>query len=403
MMGFRPPLRPALLLALLAISLPAEAQKRYSPGASDTAIRIGQTMPYSGPASSYSVIGKAELAYFAKVNAEGGINGRKVELISLDDGYSPPKTVEQTRRLVEQDKVLAIFSTFGTPTNAVIRKYLNAKKIPHLFPTGGATQWDDPRAYPWMFGWQPNYNAEMKAYVRFLLKERPNARIGILYQDDDVGKDNLKGLREGLGPAAQHMIVREVSYATTDATVDSQVIDLKASGADVFFNTASGKFAAQAIRKAHDLGWHPLQFLSNYSSSVGAVLRPAGLEGAKGIISTQFQKDPTDPRWRDDQGYKEWLSWMDKFYPNGDKADIFSVYGYLSAQTLVEVLKRSGDELTTDSLRKQAESLRGVALPMLLPGITLNTSPDSHAPLKQLYLMRFDGESWQTFGEAHGG
>ncbi|HKU95873.1 MAG TPA: ABC transporter substrate-binding protein [Vineibacter sp.] len=402
MTGIRPLLRLAPMLALLGAGTQAMAQKRYSPGASDTEIKIGQTMPYSGPASSYGVIGKAELAYFAMLNAEGGVNGRKIELISLDDGYSPPKAVEQTRRLVEQDKVLAIFGTFGTPTNAVIRKYLNAKKIPHLFPTGGATQWDSPSAYPWTFGWQPNYNAEMKAYVRFLLKEKPKARIAILYQDDDVGKDNLKGLKEGLGPAAQHMIVREVSYATTDATVDSQIIDLKASGADVFFNTASGKFAAQAIRKARDLGWQPLQFLSNYSSSVGAVLRPAGLDGAKGIISSQFQKDPTDPKWRDDPGYKAWSAWMDKYYPGGDKADIFAVYGYLSAQTLVEVLRRSGDDLTTENVRRQAASLRGVTLPMLLPGVTLNTSADSHVPIKQLYLMRFDGESWQIFGDAQG-
>jgi branched-chain amino acid transport system substrate-binding protein len=381
-------------MAAIALSLPAAAQQT---------IKIGQTMPYSGAASSYSAIGKAELAYFAKLNADGGINGRKIELLSLDDGYSPPKAIEQTRRLVESDKVLAIFGTFGTPTNAVTKKYLNSKKVPQLFVTGGATQWNDPDAFPWTFGWQPNYNLEMRVYARHVLKEKPNARIGILYQNDDVGKDNLRGLREALGPAADRMIVKQASYETTDATVSSQIIELKASGADVFFNTGAGKFAAQAIRMARELGWRPMQFLSNYSSSVGAVLTPAGADNAVGIISSQFQKDPTDSKWADDPAFREWLAWMDKYYPGGDKSDIFNVYGYLSAQTLVEVLRKCGDQITAQNIRDQAAALRGIALPMLLPGITLNSSPRNHVPLNQLYLMRFDGKSWQTFGSAEEG
>jgi ABC-type branched-subunit amino acid transport system substrate-binding protein len=380
--------------ATVALALPAAAQQM---------IKIGQTMPYSGPASSYSAIGKAELAYFAKLNGEGGINGRKVDLLSLDDGYSPPKAIEQTRRLVESDKVLAIFGTFGTPTNAVTKKYLNGKKVPQLFVTGGATQWNDPIAFPWTFGWQPNYNLEMRVYARYVLKERPNAKIGILYQNDDVGKDNLRGLREALGAAADRMIVKQVSYETTDATVSSQIIELKASGADVFFNTGAGKFAAQAIRMSRELGWQPMQFLSNYSSSVGAVLMPAGADNAVGIISSQFQKDPTDARWADDPALRDWSAWMDKYYPGGDKSDIFNVYGYLSAQTLVEVLKKCGDKLTPENIRDQAASLHGVALPMLLPGIMLNSSPRNHVPINQLYLMRFDGKSWQTFGSAEEG
>ena len=381
-------------LALLGVTFPAVAQ---------TSIKIGQTMPHSGSASSYSAIGKAELAYFAKLNAEGGINGRKVELLSLDDGYSPPKAFEQTRKLVEDDKVTAIFSTFGTPTNAVVKKYLNGKKVPQLFATGGATQWNDPEKFPWTFGWQPNYRLEMAVYARYLLKEKPDGKIGILYQNDDVGKDNLKGLREALGPAAARMIVKEVSYETTDATVASQMIQLKASGADVLFNTAASKFAAQAIRATHDLNWHPLQFLSNYSSSVGAVLAPAGFDNAVGIISSQFQKDPSDGKWADDPGRKEWADWMDKYYPSGDKSDIFNVYGYLTAQTLVEVLKLCGNDVSAQNIRAKAEALHDLSLPMLLPGIKLGTSPKNHVPLGQLYLMRFDGKSWETFGGAESG
>ena len=386
--------------ALLCFAVqPAAAEKAYGPGVSDTEIKIGQTMPYSGAASSYGVIGKAEAAYFAMVNAKGGVNGRKVTLISLDDGYSPPKTVERTRRLVEQDNVLLIFSTFGTPTNAVIKKYLNARKVPQLFPTGGATQWDDPKGAPWTMGWQPNYFHEAKLYAQYILKTKPDAKIGVLYQNDDVGKDNLRGLREGLGAAADRMIVKAASYEVTDATVDSQVISLQGAGANVFWNSAAGKFASQAIRKAYDIGWHPLQFLSNYSSSVAAVLVPAGAEKAKGIISTQFEKDPTDKQWGDDPGYKQWVAWMDAYQPRGDKADIFNVYGYSAAQTLVQILKQCGDDLTRQNAMKQAESLKNVELPMLLPGIRINTSPSDHLAIKDLRLIRFNGQSWELMGE----
>lgn len=390
-----------ITVASLAFSLSYSVghSATVSPGVSPTEIVIGQTMPYTGPASSYSVIGRAEAAYFAKVNAQGGINGRKIRLISLDDGYSPPKTVERTRRLVEQEKVLLIFGTFGTPTNAVIKRYLNTRKVPQLFPTGGATQWNDPTHYPWTFGWQPNYNAEMKTYVAYVAKHMPDAKIGILYQNDDVGRDNLAGLKEGLGAAADKSIVKAVSYEVTDASVESQILTLRNAGVNVFFNTAQGKFAAQAIRKAADMGWRPLQFLSNYSNSVGAVLSPAGLDNAKGIISTQFMKDPTDPRWKSDPAYTEWLDWMNRYNASADKADTFNVYGYLTAQTLVKVLQACGNDLSRENVRKQAESLNHVALPMLLPGIDLNTSPTSHLPIKQLRLIRFDGKSWMLLDE----
>lgn len=378
-----------------ALALPCAAH-----AADKGEILIGQTMPYTGPASSYSVIGRAEAAYFRMVNAQGGIDGRPIKLISLDDAYSPPKTVEETRRLVERDKVLLIFGTFGTPTNAVIKKYLNQMKVPQLFPTGGATQWNDPKAFPWTFGWQPNYDTEMRIYAHYVLAHQPDAKIGILYQNDDVGKDNLAGLRAGLGAQADKMLVKAVSYETTDTSVESQILSLRNAHVDVLFNTANGKFAAQAIRKVADLGWHPLQFLSNYSSSVGAVLQPAGLGNANGIVSTQFQKDPTDPRWRDDPGYRAWLAWMNQYNPSADKTDIFNVYGYLSAQTLVAVLRACGDDLSRENVRKQAESLHDVQLPMLLPGIVVSTSADNHLPIHQLHLIRFDGKSWQPLADS---
>lgn len=387
------------LLGIMVAACGAATTAAAADTAAKKEIVIGQTMPYTGPASSYSVIGRAEIAYFDKVNAQGGVNGRKIRLISLDDAYSPPKTVEQTRRLVERDNVLAIFGTFGTPTNAVVKKYLNSRKVPQLFPTGGATQWDDPKHFPWTFGWQPNYFAEMETYVRYVLRVEPDAKIGILYQNDDVGKDNLAGVKAGLGDKAGKLLVKAVSYETTDSSVESQVLSLKAAGVNVFFNTAQAKFAAQAIRKAAELGWHPLQVLSNYSSSVGAVLKPAGFDNSKGVISTQFQKDPTDPRWKDDQAYKNWVAWMEKYNPSADKSDIFNVYGYLSAQTLVRVLEQCGDDVSRENIRKQAESLHDVQLGMLLPGIVLSTSPTNHLAIKQLRLMRFNGKSWVLLDE----
>ncbi|WP_316398726.1 ABC transporter substrate-binding protein [Bradyrhizobium sp. 33ap4] len=385
-------------LLFWAVALLFIATQQSRAGSADP-ILIGQTMPYSGPASSYGTIGRVEAAYFDMINAEGGVNGRKVKLLSLDDGYSPPKAFELTRKLVEQDKVLLIFGTFGTPTNAVIKKYLNSKHVPHLFATGGAVQWNDPQHFPWTFGWQPNYKTEMAIYAAYLLKQKPQARIGILYQNDDVGRDNLQGLKDALGERAVDLILKEVSYESTDSSVESQVISIKEAGADVFFNAAAGKFAAQAIRKAADLNWTPLQFLNNYSSSVATVLKPAGLAQSKGIISSQFQKDPTDPRWKDDAGYRDWVGFMDRYYPAGDKRDIFNVYGYLSAMTLVEVLKRCGDDLSRENIRRQAESLREVALPLLLQGISLNTSSAQHVPIHQLNMMRFSGETWELFGE----
>jgi len=396
-------LRQALSLGLvLLVSLAgasALAQKKYGPGVSDTEIKLGQTMPYSGPASAYATTGRAQAAYFEKINAEGGINGRRIKLISLDDGYSPPKAVEQVRKLVEQEEVLAIFSAFGTPPNTAIVKYLNARRVPQLFVASGAAEFGEPRTFPWTIGWRPNYRVEGGIYARYLLKERPNARIAALFQHDDVGKDYLKGLRDGLGDRAAKMIVAEASYEITDASVDSQIVSLKASNADVFFNFSSPKFAAQAIRKIHDIGWKPLQFVGNPASSVGTVLKPAGLDKSVGIITANFQKDPTDRRWQDDAGFKEWLAWMKRYYPEGDLTDVYNVYAYGLAQTMVQVLKQCGDELTRENLLRQAANLKNLELPMLLPGIRIDTSPTDYHPIEQMQLQRFDGKQWVLFGE----
>lgn len=390
-------------IAALALAAPAAAQKKYDSGASDKEIVIGHTNPYSGPASAYGTIGKAIQAYFNKINEEGGVNGRKLRLITYDDGYSPPKTVEMVRRLVEQDEVLLVFNPLGTPPNTAIHKYMNAKKVPQLFVATGATKWNDPNNYPWTMGWQPNYQIEGQIYARYTLKEKPNAKIGLLYQNDDYGKDYLKGFKDGLGEAGRKLIVKELSYEVTDPTVDSQIIELKGSGADVFFNITTPKFAAQAIRKAHDIGWKPLHFLNNVSASVGSVLVPAGLEKAVDIISTQYLKDPTDPQWTNDKGFKDWSAWMDKYYPGGDKKDASNVYGYNVAQGLVQVLKQCGDNLTRENIMKEAANLKNLELPMLLPGIRVNTSPTNFAPISQEQLIRFDGKEWIRFGEILGG
>ncbi|MGO8920983.1 MAG: ABC transporter substrate-binding protein [Stellaceae bacterium] len=388
----------ALLLACALSSGAVEAQKPYPPGVSDSEIKLGQTMPYSGNASAYGTIGRSELAYFAMINAEGGVNGRRITLLTLDDALSPPKTVEQTRRLVEQDKVLLMFSTLGTPTSMSVRKYLNGAGVPQLFIASGATAWGDYAAYPWTMGWQPNYQTEAHVYAKYILEHRPEARIGVLYQDDDYGKDYLMGLRDALGERADKMIVATASYETSDPTVDSQVVSLQSAGADVFFNGGTPKFGAQAIRKAYDMGWHPLQFLASVSTSIGAVLQPAGPEKAEGIISIAFVKDPTDPQWRDDPGYQAWLAFMQRYYPQGDLADNFNVEGYAIAQTLVEVLRRCGDDLSRENVMKQAAHL-DLALPMLLPGIRLTTGPSDFRPIKELRLQRFDGRHWQLFGD----
>jgi branched-chain amino acid transport system substrate-binding protein len=388
---------------LVAVAGPALAQKKYGPGASDTEIKVGNTDPYSGPASAYGTIGKTIEAYFKKVNAEGGINGRKITFISYDDAYSPPKAVEQARKLVESDEVLLLFQTLGTPSNTAIHKYMNSKKVPQLFVATGATKWGDPKNFPWTMGWQPNYQSEGRIYAEYLMKNHPNGKIGILFQNDDYGKDYVKGLKDGLGAKAKTMIVSELPYETSDPTVDSQIINLKASGADVFFNVTTPKFAAQAIKKAHEIGWNPVHLLNNVSNSVGSVLKPAGLEASKGLLSTQYLKDPTDPTWDSDAGKKEWAAFMDKYYPDGDKTSSFTVYGYTVAQTLVQVLKQCGDDLTRENVMKQAASLQNLEHPMLLPGIKINTSDKDFFPIKQMQMEKFNGERWELFGPVMSG
>ena len=383
-------------LALAA--LPARAAKQYGPGVTDTEIKIGNTCFYSGPASSYGTIGKAETAYFKMLNDEGGVNGRKIVFLSYDDAYSPPKTVEQTRKLVEQDGVLLMLNPLGTPTNTAIQHYLNQKKVPQLFAATGATKWDDPKHFPWTIGWQPNYQMEGRAYAAYTLEHKPDGKVGVLYQNDDFGKDYLKGVKDGLGDKAKSMIVVEASYETTDPTIDSQIIGMKAAGVDVCVNTAIPKFAAQAIRKAVELEWKPLHILSGVGNSVAATLKPAGLQNAKDIISDFYLKDPTDPQWKDDEGYKDWVAFMDKYYPEGDKSDLGNVVGPAFAQTFVQVLKQCGDDLTRENIMKEAANLHGFRVPMLLPGITINTSPTDFAPIKQIQMARFDGERWQLFG-----
>jgi branched-chain amino acid transport system substrate-binding protein len=381
----------------------AFAAGQYGPGVSDTEIKIGNTMPYSGPASAYGAIGKAETAYFAMINDQGGINGRKINFISRDDGYSPPKTVELVRQLVEEEHVLLLFNTLGTPPNSAIRGYLNDNKVPQLFVATGADKWNDPKHYPWTMGWQPSYRVEARIYARYILKNLPNAKIAVLYQNDDFGKDYLVGLREGLGDKADKMIVATQTYETTDPTVDSQIVALQGSGADVLLTAAIPKFAAQAIRKVYDIGWKPTHFLTNVSASVKAVLQPAGPEKGVGIISAGYLKEPTDPQWQDTPEYKEWLAWMKKYNTSGNVADGNNVSGYSFAQTLVAVLKASGDNLTRENVMKQAASIHNMTLPMLLPGIVVSTSADDFAPVKQMQLEKFDGTTWRLFGEVISG
>ena len=372
------------------------AQKKYDPGASDSEIRIGNIMPYSGPLSAYSIIGKTEAAYFNKINAEGGINGRKINFISYDDGFSPPKTVEQARKLVESDDVLFLFQSLGTPTNAAIEKYLNDRKVPQLFVATGATRFGDFKSFPWTTGWQPTYQIEGRIYAQYLLQNHPNARIGILFQDDDSGKDYVKGFKDGLGGRMQ--IVAEVPYEVSDPTVDSQVVTIKSSGADVFFIEASPKFAAQAIRKTAELDWKPIRLLASISASVGSVLKPAGIENAKEVMSANYLKDPTDPAWNDDPAIKEWEAFMQKYYPEGDRTSTFTVYGYLVAQTMVQVLKQCGDDLTRVSVMRQAANLKDLELGLLLPGIKINTGPNDYYPIKQMQMSRFNGEYIELVG-----
>ena len=402
--GF-PSVRAALFstTACLAMSVLASqgalAEKVYDPGASDTEIKIGNIEAYSGPASAYGVIGKTEEAYFKMVNDQGGINGRKINFISYDDGYSPPKTVEQARKLIESDEVLLIFNALGTPPNTAVQGYLNDNKVPQLFVATGAAKWNDPKNHPWTIGWQPSYRIEARIYARYILNNLPNAKIAALYQNDDFGKDYLVGLREGLGDKADKMIVATQSYETTDPTVDSQVVALQGSGADVLLTAATPKFAAQAIRKVYDIGWKPTHFMTNVSSSVGSVMKPAGFEKCIGIISAAYGKDPTDPQWQNTPEYKDWLAWMNKYNSSANVADANAVYGYGVAETLIHVLKASGDNLTRDNVMKQAAGIHDLKLPMALPGIVVSTSADDFAPFKQMQLEKFDGTTWQLFGD----
>ena len=387
----------ALMLALIAGS--AFSQKKYGPGVTDTEIKMGQTYPYSGPLSAYSTIAKATVAYLAKINAEGGINGRKLRLISLDDAYNQAKTVEQTRKLVEQDEVLFIFNSLGTPTNTAVHKYLNAKKVPHLFVGSGATKWGDPQNYPWTIGGiQLAYQAEARIYANYILQTRPAAKIAVLYQNDDLGKDYLKGLKDGLADKAASLIVAESTFEPADPTVDSQVVALRRSGADTFVSITSPKAAAQAIRKAADIGWKPLYIQSLISSSVETVLKPAGLSNSIGVISVGFAKDPTDPQWADDVAVVEWRAWMKQYNPEANLAEILNVTGYNYGQTLVQVLKQCGDDLSRENVMRQAANLHDFQLPMFIPGIKINTSATDYYPVEQGRMMRFDGTRWVRFG-----
>ncbi len=379
----------------------ALAQKKYDVGADDKEIKLGHINPYSGPASAYGVIGKAIGAYFDKVNAEGGVNGRKIKFISLDDGYNPAKTVEMARKLVEQEEVLLLFQPLGTPPNSAIHKYMNDKKVPHLFVATGATKWGDPKNFPWTMGFQPNYQSESKVFAAHIMETKPNAKIGILYQNDDYGKDYLKGFEDGLGEKGKSMIVSKLTYEVTDATVDSQMVSLKAAGADTFFNITTPKFAAQAIKKAAELGWKPVHYLNSVSSSVASVLTPAGIDNSIGILTAGYIKDPTDPQFQKGKEWDDWLAWMKKYQPTANVADNLNVYGYTIAQLMVHTLQKAGDDLTRANVMKQAASL-DLTLPMLLPGVNVKTGPDDFYPVEREQMMKFDGKTWALFGKVYG-
>jgi branched-chain amino acid transport system substrate-binding protein len=391
-------------LALAAAALlgsQAFAQKKYDDGATDKEIKIGHINPYSGPASSYGSIGKSIGAYFDKINAEGGVNGRMIKFISLDDGYNPAKTVEQARKLVEQEEVLLIFQPLGTPPNSAIHKYMNEKKVPHLFVATGATKWGDPKNFPWTMGYQPNYQSEAKIFAAHILDTKPNAKIGILYQNDDYGKDYLKGFEDGLGEKGRALIVSKLTYEVTDPTVDSQMVSLKASGADTFFNITTPKAAAQAIKKAAEIGWKPTHYLNSVSSSVGNVMKPAGLENGVGLLTAQYIKDPTDPQFQKGKEWDDWVAYMKKYNPAGDMSDGNNVYGYTVAQLMVQVLKQAGDDLTRANVMKQAASL-DLTLPMLIPGVNVKTAADDFYPIEREQMMRFTGKTWELFGKVYG-
>jgi branched-chain amino acid transport system substrate-binding protein len=385
------------IAALAMTSGHALAQKKYDTGASDTEIKIGNIMPYSGPASAYGVIGKMEEAYFKMINDQGGINGRKINFISYDDGYSPPKAVEQARKLVESDEVLLVFGPLGTPSNSAIQKYLNAKKVPQLFVATGATKFGEPKEFPWTMGWQPAYQSESRVYAKHLLATKPDAKIAVLYQNDDFGKDMLKGLKDGLGAKASQ-IIAEDSYEVSEPTIDSHIIKLKATGADVFVSFTTPKFAAQAIKKVAELGWKPMYIQSNVGASVGSVLKPAGFENAQGILSAAYAKDGADPQWNNDEGMKKFYAFLAKYAPDANKTDGSVVYGYGQAQTLVQVLKQAGDNLTRENIMKQAASLKDFTPDTLLPGVKINTSATDFYPIDQLQIMQFKGDKYELQG-----
>ena len=393
-----------LFAVALAAAVPqlSHAEKKYGPGVTDTEIKIGSTNPYSGPASAYGTIGRAESAYFKMINDQGGVNGRKINFISLDDGYSPPRTVEQVRKLVEQEQVLFLAGTLGTPPNSAIHKYVNAKGVPHIFVNTGATKWGDPKNFPWTMGFNINYQAEGHIYAQYILDNKPDAKIAILYQNDDYGKDYVKGLKDGLGDKAARMVVAEASYEVTDPTIDSQIVTLKASGADTFYNVTTPKFAAQAIRKVYDMGWKPLHVLNNVSTSVGSVLTPAGLDKSVGLISAAYLKDPVDPQWKNDAEFKEYSAWFKKYYPEGDINDGFNVAGYVIAEGVVHVLKACGDDLSRENVMKRMASIKDLQIPMMLPGIKWNTSPDDYFLIESAQLTRFDGKEWVRLGKIIG-
>jgi branched-chain amino acid transport system substrate-binding protein len=383
----------------LALAMPqAYAQKKYDPGATDTEIKIGQTLPFSGPASAYASIGKTQAAYFNMINEQGGVNGRKINLIQYDDAYSPPKAVEQVRKLVESDEVLLTFQMIGTPSNAAVQKYLNTKKVPQLFAATGASRFTDPKNFPWTLAFNPNYFVEGRIYGQYILKQYPNAKVGVLYQNDDLGRDYLNGIKSGLGDKAATMVVAEASYEVSDPTVDSQILKLKSAGADVLFSASTPKFAAQAIKKNAELGWKPVHIVDINATSVGAVMQPAGLDASKGVISVNYGKDPLDPTWKDDPGMKKYFDFMAKYYPEGDKNSSFNSYGYGTAQLMIHVLKQCGDDLTRENIIKQATNLKDVQLDLALPGIVNNTTPNDYRVNKQLQMMRFNGERWEMFG-----
>lgn len=393
----------ALILVGLHASHVSAGEKRYGSGVTDTEIKIGNTSPYSGPASAFSMVAKTEEAYFRKINAEGGINGRRIVFLSYDDAYSPPKTVEQTRRLVESDEVLLVFNALGTAANSAVQKYLNVRKVPQLFVSSGAAKWNDPQNFPWTMGFTPSYETEGYIYARYVLRERPAAKIAIFFQNDDFGKDYLRGIRKALGDKAASMIVAEEGFDVSEPTIDSHLVKLKATGADVLFDIATPKFAAQAIKKVSELGWQPLHLLSYVSASIGSVIKPAGFEHAQGLISAAYFKDPNDPTWKDDAGLKQLNQFLDGYFPGADRSDTLIVNGYNTAQALVYLLKQCGDDLTRENVMRQAAHLKEVELGMLLPGIRLNTSPGDFAPVKQWQLMRFEGTTWHLFGDVMSG